>query len=266
MSLLQLTSPDGRSIAAVSTFGARIVRWTCGGRERIFTPAALADDERTAPHGGVPVLHPQFGFFGGGRKHGLVRDREWKIKSHCADAATLSVQLGADVADGAPYDVELHVVLSNTTLSMELVITNAGHETVEFTCGLHTYLRVDEIADSVLLGLERTPYLDALENLAISAPSNEDLSAPINVDRVYVDAPMRLQLDCRDASLAITQSGFADTVVWNPGALIASGFTDLAGDEWRQFVCVEAAQIKPAVQLAAGARWCGSQRLEAIDL
>ena len=265
MGILQLTSPDGRATAAVSTFGARVLDWTCRERQRIFVPASLAGDERAAPHGGVPVLHPQFGFFGPGRKHGLVRDREWKVESHRADSATLSVQLGADLAQGASYDVELHVTLSDATLAIELVITNAGNETVEFTCGLHTYLRVDEIADAVLRGLEQTSYLDALDGLAVIAATNEPLLSPINIDRVYAGAPARLQLGCRDASLTITQSGFADTVVWNPGALIAAGFADLADDEWRQFLCVEAAQIKPAVQLAAGARWRGSQVLEVTD-
>ena len=46
MDILPLVSPDGRSTAAVSTFGARVLRWNCRSRERIFVPALLERDER----------------------------------------------------------------------------------------------------------------------------------------------------------------------------------------------------------------------------
>ena len=130
---------------------------------------------------------------------------------------------------------------------------------------MHTYLRVDDIARAQLQGLAQAEFLDALDAMTAKPAENGNLRSPINVDRVYVEAPPNLQLDRGDTLLAITQSGFADTVVWNPGAEIAAGFFDLAGDEWRNFLCVEAAQIKPPVQLAAGASWRGSQRLTVLD-
>ena len=265
MPVLQLISPDGRSRAELSTFGARVLRWSNAGRERLFVPAALIDDERAAPHGGVPVLHPQFGFFGPGRKHGLVRDRTWQIERHGPDEAVLRLELAeAEAEAGSTYAVKLHVVLSDNALDIQFKVTNAGANPAEFTCGLHTYLRVDDIANTTLLGLAQTPYLDALDEMALKPEAGVNLRAPINVDRVYVQAPRCLEVNGGTSSLAIKQSGFADTVVWNPGEEVAAGFADLAGDEWRRFLCVEAAQIKPAVQLAAGASWQGSQRLEIL--
>ena len=266
MGILPLVSPDGRSTAAVSTFGARVLRWNCRSRERIFVPALLEHDERAAPHGGVPVLHPQFGLFGPGRKHGVVRDREWEVEDRQPDTVELKLRLDAAEVAAAAYEVRLRVALSDTGLAMELAVTNTGNDPAEFTCGLHTYLRVEDIAEATLQGLEATAYLDALDDLALKPAASVALSSPIDVNRVYVEAPSRLRLADQAASLAITQSGFGDTVVWNPGASNPQEFADLAGDEWRRFLCVEAAQIKPPVQLAAGASWRGSQHLEALDV
>lgn len=262
MGVIELVSPDGCSRAAVSAFGARVLSWQCRGRERLFVPEALAADERAAPHGGIPVLHPQFGFFGPGRKHGWVRDRAWVHEGGDAHSASFRIALGkADFAEPA-HDVSLRILLSDTALDVQLAVVNREDATSEFTCGLHTYLRVDDIAEATLSGLESARYLDALAGLAETPAEAASLHPPINIDRVYVEAPARLHLDDGHERLAISQSGFGDTVVWNPGAEIARGFSDLQGDKWRRFLCVEAAQIKPPVVLAPGATWRGSQRLE----
>ncbi len=262
MGVIELVSPDGCSRAAVSAFGARVLSWQCRGRERLFVPEALAADERAAPHGGIPVLHPQFGFFGPGRKHGWVRDRAWVHEGGDAHSASFRIALGeADFSEPA-HDVSLRILLSDAALEVQLAVVNREDAASAFTCGLHTYLRVDDIAEATLSGLERTGYLDALAGLAETPAEAAALHSPINIDRVYIEAPARLQLDDGHERLAISQSGFGDTVVWNPGAEIARGFSDLVGDEWRRFLCVEAAQIKPPLVLAPGATWRGSQRLE----
>lgn len=262
MDVIDLVSPDGCSRAAVSTFGARVLSWQCRAREHIFVPDALAANEREAPHGGIPVLHPQFGFFGPGRKHGLVRDREWVHEGGDAHSASFRIVLGRAASDEPAHDVSLRVELSDSALEVQLAVVNRGDDASEFTCGLHTYLRVDDIAEVILSGLENTGYLDALNALAQTPAAAVALASPINVDRVYVVAPARLQLHDGQERLAISQTGFGDTVVWNPGADIARGFSDLENEEWRRFLCVEAAQIKPPLRLAPGNTWRGSQRLE----
>lgn len=265
MGIIQLVSPDGGSRAAVSTFGGRVLSWQSGGYERIFVPDALAFDGRAAPHGGIPVLYPQFGFFGSGRKHGVVRDREWMCGDSSPHSISLHIRLDkAGVLDALPHEVTLHVELSDTALAVHFAATNLGDQSAEFTCGLHAYFRVDDIDEVMLSGLEQTAYLDALDDLAMKPATGVPMVSPANIDRVYVGAPSRLVLSGKDSSLAIAQSGFGDTVIWNPGAEIARRFKDLADNEWRRFLCVEAAQIKPAVQLEPGGTWQGIQRLERL--
>lgn len=264
MSIIRLISADGRATADVSTFGARVLDWTHGGHPRVFVPAALAHDERAAPHGGIPVLHPQFGFFGPGRKHGLVRDREWKVEHQAPAVLVLGLQLDDPSLGDVAYALQLQVALSDSALSIDLTITNTRSDVAEFTCGLHTYVRVSDIADVVLRGLEQVEYMDALHDLQLKPADGSPLIAPLDINRVYLQVPSRLELRCPTTMLVITQSGFEDTVVWNPGIAQAREFSDLAAQEWRQFLCVEAAQIKPPVQLAAGASWRGGQVLEAL--
>jgi glucose-6-phosphate 1-epimerase len=59
-------------------------------------------------------------------------------------------------------------------------------------------------------------------------------------------------------------TGFADAVLWNPGAERASTLGDLEAGGWLRMLCVEAAVIGKPVTLAPGERWTGQQRLLAL--
>jgi D-hexose-6-phosphate mutarotase len=81
------------------------------------------------------------------------------------------------------------------------------------------------------------------------------------IDRIYFDVPTELALWTGTGRLRLRQSGFRDTVVWNPGAVKASGLEDLAAGSWPRFVCIEATTIGEPVRLSAVDRWVGRQRL-----
>jgi glucose-6-phosphate 1-epimerase len=49
--------------------------------------------------------------------------------------------------------------------------------------------------------------------------------------------------------------------VWNPGAERAAALSDLDAGGYRNFLCVEAANIGVPVRLGPGAEWRGRQRL-----
>lgn len=259
-----LVDASSGSSATVSKFGGRVLSWQCQGRERIFMPAIGSEKVRDAPHGGIPVLFPQFGFFGNGRKHGVVRDMEWVLGEHGEYFVLMRCRLspGEDVPDA---DLRLRVELEPDALTVDLSVTNCGAIPISFTCGLHTYIRIVDAAKAQVSGLERAEWQDALQDMQTIAPAGVVLNGPVNVDRVYVNAPQHLYLTDADTRLSINQSGFADTVVWNPGPELAKGLRDLQGDDWRNFLCVEAAQISPPVELAAGATWNGAQRLHIAD-
>ena len=110
--------------------------------------------------------------------------------------------------------VQLRVQLESDAIHLQFSVTNTGDETMRFTCGLHTYLRVGDISQAQLRGLEQTPWQDALADLQKRVPDNTPLDAPFNVDRVYIDAPSKLEISIASERITIEQSGFNDTVVW----------------------------------------------------
>ena len=58
--------------------------------------------------------------------------------------------------------------------------------------------------------------------------------------------------------------GWADCVVWNPGAVGCAGMADMTPDAFTHMLCVEAAQVFQPMTVAPGAQWSGSQVLRAM--
>lgn len=246
----------------ISSRGARVLSWVANGRERLFMPPHRC--EQDAPHGGVPLLFPQFGVFGPGRKHGVVRDAQWSVAETGPQHAVLVLRLSPE--ETVPEcDLRFRVDLVEESLQIGFSVANTSSETIAFTGGLHTYLRVENIENTVLQGLAHAAYADALEGLASRPPTGKNLNGPANVDRVYARAPNRLTLLTQGYEVEIRQTGFADTVIWNPGPVLSQNLADLSSDDWRHFLCVEAAQITPPVSLPPGGTWSGSQRLSTWD-
>jgi glucose-6-phosphate 1-epimerase len=81
-------------------------------------------------------------------------------------------------------------------------------------------------------------------------------------DSVYAAPARPLRLVQPSGTLEISQSASCtETVVWNPGPLLAAKLDDLPDDGWRHMLCVEAARIDEPVLLAPGAQWQGWQQL-----
>ncbi len=90
--------------------------------------------------------------------------------------------------------------------------------------------------------------------------------APRDAARAAV-APATVRLDdsADGRTVGIEQSGFPDTVVWNPWTDGVASLADMAADEWCIMFCVEAAAAGQPVRLAPGSTWHGTQRLRALS-
>jgi len=121
---------------------------------------------------------------------------------------------------------------------------------------------VNNLQQLRLHGLSGLDYLDAASGLAQRRDTADALAVNGEIDRVYVGA--RAPLSLRDAGrdTAISQTGFTDVVVWNPGP--QATLADLPQAAYQDMLCVEAAVIAQPVVLLPGARWQGAQRLEAM--
>ncbi|MET0963802.1 MAG: D-hexose-6-phosphate mutarotase [Noviherbaspirillum sp.] len=255
--------------AFVAAQGAQLLSWRAAdGRERMYLSATTggltrSGGEAAAIRGGVPVCFPQFSDRGTLTKHGFVRNLAWQLNEHTATTLELRLHDGAASREQWPHAFEawLSVRLEPGSLELTLTIINTGGTPFSFSTALHTYLRVEDVRQVQLLGLQDVRYQDATDNCMVKTQKEAHLSIPGEVDRVYIDPPDQLQLlEPGCAPLRISQRGFADTVVWNPGPDKARALVDMPDQDWLHMLCVEAACAKTPVTLAPGRMWEGSQR------
>ena len=226
-----------------------------------------------AIRGGVPVCWPQFNRRGPLPKHGFARLSRWRVQSQQADCAVLQLALD-DVpaqllhdAQGQtvwhhPFALELEVQLLPGALALTLQARNTGDQPFRFTTALHSYLAVDDIAALRIRGADGLRYWDAVAGADPEFLQQQgDITFSGETDRVYPRLP-QVQLIEPGRQLWLEQpDSMQQSVVWNPGAALCATLADLPANDYRHFVCVEAAQIDDEVELQPGAVWRGGQRL-----
>lgn len=199
--------------------------------------------------GGVPVCWPWFGpdpEDRGRPAHGFVRNRMWQViaTESCADGATrvtLGLSDNPDTQAIWPQSFQLSLIMTvGDSLTLELVTRNVGEQDFVISQALHTYFAVGDIAQTLVLGLEGTRYLDKVDGGAAKTQGGV-VGISEEVDRIYTHAPSQLAI--KDKSLArrinITASGCHTAVVWNPWDRIAAEMADLNDNDYQRFLCVE---------------------------
>jgi glucose-6-phosphate 1-epimerase len=264
-----LQSRDGSRLR-LNPRGAQLLSWQpAGAADQLFLSDAAA------PRGGVPVVFPQFASQGLLPRHGLVRSRDWQLVEQRQDELALAVlrcESGPDTLAAWPhaFALELTMLAQGAGLEIELAVQNTGESAFQFQAALHSYLRVGDVAQCMVEGLRDRRYLERSdqgerEREGVQHSSQLELLNGRPVDRIVYgvgETPLALHDHShgeRTRTLAVQHQGFADAVIWNPGS--EHGLADLPGDSWREFLCIEAAQIETPILLQPGDEWLGRQRL-----
>lgn len=248
--------------AIVALRGALIASWVpADGRERLFLGDAARLDGSMTVHGGVPVIFPQFAERGPLPHHGFARNRDWHFAGVEGEDAVFELAGAGDAEWPHAFLARLRIALTADTLAVALDVDNTGSDPFAFTAALHTYLRVQDIANTTLEGLQGCDYEDKVNGGTLHRETHYDLAIDGVIDRIYGDVVAPLLLRDGEATLNIEHDGFSDAVIWNPGEAWAARLSDLSAGDWRRFVCVEAAQVQQPVVLAPDERWSGSQIL-----
>ncbi|NRR31278.1 D-hexose-6-phosphate mutarotase [Oxalobacteraceae bacterium] len=265
---LRISAPDGAQ-ATVSLFGGHLLSWkSADGQERLFCSRQSALDGSKAIRGGVPVIFPQFNTRGAGSRHGFARTSTWRAGANGLDGASAwaEFELNRDDLDAAtaaawphPFTLRLRFALSGASLDMTMTVHNTGAQDFPFGLALHTYFNVGQLDQAVIGGLRNVAYTDHLNHAQQQAEA--ELRFTEKLDRLY-QAPETLTLQTTAGTLQLQQQGFADWVIWNPGAADAAALADMADEEYRDFVCIEPA-IANQRPLAAGAQWVGRHSIQA---
>ncbi len=264
---ISLRTEDGDR-ASLCRHGAQLLHWCPGGsEERLYLSTAAIFTPSRAIRGGIPVLFPQFGLFGDLPKHGLVRDADWMQQATDSPRhARLTLEDTPESHRHWPhaFRAALEVELESQTLTTSLAIDNTGNEAFSFTVGLHTYLAVADLATLSIKGLQGLQYLDATQALMSCTETAEAVQIRGEIDRVYLNASTPVEVVDAHRRTLVSQQGFCDVVVWNPGPDKVRELSDMPPDDYLRMVCVEAAVIGEPVTLAPGAQWRGRQTLRAL--
>lgn len=271
MEKITVRAADGASVQMTAQ-GAHVCSWIpAGGQEQLFLSKTSEWREGIAIRGGVPVIFPQFGGLGNLPKHGFARTAHWTLQSCSNDAQGKGIAvfvLQDNEASRAvwPYafTAQLRVTVHADQLNIALDIRNTGTDSFSFTAALHTYFAVQDIAAARLHGLQHCQYRDSMNGGQLCTETADSLQITAETDRIYLNTPSELRLQQPQQVMQIRSEGFADTVVWNPGATGAVKLSDLEPEGHQRMLCVEAAAIGQPVILAAGQSWCGQQQLRVL--
>jgi glucose-6-phosphate 1-epimerase len=265
---LRATGADG-SLLTVSLHGAQPLSWvTADGVERLYLSPRAVFDGKAAIRGGVPICCPQFNQRGTLPKHGFMRNLPWEDRGIDAASGDWVLRLRDSDATRSlwphPFEARLQLAMAPGRLRIALVLLNTGSAPLSFAAALHTYLRVDDIAEVRLEGLQGANRWDSLrdDRHVETAPA---LRFDAEFDSVYAAPAQPLQLVQPGGTLEISQSAScSETVVWNPGAALSAKLADMPDDGFRHMLCVEAARIDEQVLLMPGAEWQGWQQLRVL--
>lgn len=242
----------GRSEASIALHGAHVLSWVPKDQPEVLYLSPRAKmEEGKAVRGGVPICWPWFGPHptdGDLPAHGFARNRFWSLESASFEynLATIVFKLLPDEETKAlwPHDFELLATFKiNDKLRIKITTKNTGEEPFQITSALHSYLKIGNIEHIQLEGVKGAHYLDKLLPEG-SETVYQEKNVIINqeIDRVYESMSSLLLRDQeQQRAVFVDKAGSRSTVIWNPWKEKSKEIGDLPDNDYREFVCIEAA-------------------------
>ncbi|PRB76163.1 D-hexose-6-phosphate mutarotase [Pseudomonas sp. MYb185] len=241
--------------ARVAEQGAQIIDCVpCGQRPLLWMSPVDPARPDTALRGGIPLCWPWFADERPGPAHGIARTSHWQLRLAQADAHQVRLVLELperEIARQLPderWAVQVEMLLG-ASLSVTLITTNTGSRAQQLSQALHSYLPVDDIASTEVLGLQGVSYIDKLQADAVCR-EQEPIRFSGELDRVYFDTAADVQLiDASAEPLWVQRRNSQSVVVWNPWQEKGARLSQFPAEGYRSMVCIEAANAGPDARL-----------------
>jgi glucose-6-phosphate 1-epimerase len=245
--------------AEIYLHGAQVTSWRPRGEEEvIFLSGQSHWQAGKAIRGGIPVCFPWFRSKADDPKapsHGFARTKAWELTSitRHQDDVTVTLETHNDESTKLwwPYAFNLtyHITVG-PVLQLELVLVNTGATPLRFEEALHTYFRVGDAERAQVSGLDGVTYLDNVDaNRSKTQAGNVTFSGPLDNAYLATEGALELIDPVLKRRIRTEKRNSHTTVVWNPWKEGAQSLADLSDDEWKQFACVEACNIRDAAVL-----------------
>ena len=247
----------GEDTAEVYSLGACATSYVKDGYDYLYVRPDAKMDGSKPISGGCPFCWPQFGP-GDIQQHGFARNKEWTLSGKNDDSddpsVTFTLRDDADTMTMWPHQFELTytVKLSSGSLDTTFTVKNTGSDTLSFQHALHSYLRTGDIDSTIVKGpFEGKEYLDKTQDPQVMVKHGADeVTIGKEIDSVFkgVTGDLSIRDPVSEKLLVVSnKSGYADTVVWNPYGAESMGY--------KNFVCVESANVFNKIELEAGKEW-----------
>ena len=177
--------------------------------------------------GGIPLIFPWFGPRSGHPQspaHGFARLRKWGIES--ADlrkdgSVRIVLTLASDEATMAqwPFAFSLRlIVIVAAALDVTLEVRNQSAGEMIFEEAMHTYLKVGDVREVGIEGLDGVALVDKVNGGERRAQPAGPIKIAGETDRVYLhtSAACTVRDPSMSRSIAVEKEGSEATVVWNP--------------------------------------------------
>ncbi len=261
--LVKIIISNDHADAQIYLFGGNLVHFQPKGEEMVIfegTRSEMIPDMTL--HAGIPICWPWFGPHptdSSKPQHGFARNKEWQVRevTQLLSGETkviLGLNEDRDTLELFPhaFDLELAFVIGKE-LSIDLRTTNSGDEAICFSQALHSYFWLSDIAETLICGVENTPFADITDpGMLKSETASLKIEGVIN--RVYL--PTLARCEIIDSGLKrkifIDKKGSNSTTIWNPSA--NNNLHDLPGELYRKFVCIESCNTRTdSIALPSGA-------------
>ncbi|MCU8106295.1 D-hexose-6-phosphate mutarotase [Shewanella sp. SM101] len=208
--------------------------------------------------GGVPVCWPWFGMSSEANfpQHGFARTRIWALESVEMRNQLVDLRFSLKISEQDkiywPHNTEVSVLFTlGDTLSISLVNTNVGDETVTLTQALHSYFPIEDIHQLKASGFSGSKYIEFAQG---PYPQNTDeVLFDRETDRVYTDlGPVQL-LHTPQGTIEVSRENSQSAVLWNPWIEKSQRLGRFNPEDYLTMVCLEAANVlEDKVVLAPG--------------
>ncbi|CCD26404.1 glucose-6-phosphate 1-epimerase NDAI_0H02300 [Naumovozyma dairenensis CBS 421] len=280
-----LTHPHNKETSVtILKYGATVYSWKLNSEEQLWLSTAAKLDGSKPVRGGIPLVFPVFGknetdeLLSKLPQHGLARNSTWEFLGQTKENPP-TVQFGLNEKIANPeltalwprsFQLVLTVELGADYLKTGIEVDNTSNtEALKFNWLFHTYLRIEDIEDTMVSNLAGMHLYDQLikESFVDKHPV---ITFHQETDCIYsnVDADRNIQVVSRGKQIhTLKRENLPDAVVWNPWVKKSEGMGDFEPKiGYKNMVCVEPGHVHDFIELAPGKKWNASQLLYKDEL
>lgn len=208
--------------------------------------------------GGVPVCWPWFGMSSEANfpQHGFARTRIWALESVEMRNQLVDLRFSLKISEQDriywPHNTQVSVLFTlGDTLSISLVNTNLGDETVTLTQALHSYFPIEDIHQLKASGFGGSKYIEFAEGPY--PQTTDEVLFDRETDRVYTDLGSVQLLHTPQGIIEVSRDNSQSAVLWNPWIEKSQRLGRFNPEDYLTMVCLEAANVlEDKVVLAPG--------------